>query len=94
MLAISILRYDKKSYYFKRERLTEILQAVRCHIYDCINNIYQFFTPFLDNKMPVFEECRAFKKNTVYKYCDFMSQKIGFAFIAAKRGWEKSGDFD
>ena len=27
-----IQRYDKKSFHFKYERLTEILQAVRCHI--------------------------------------------------------------
>ena len=32
MLATLIQRYDKKSFYFKKERLTEILQAARCHI--------------------------------------------------------------
>ena len=32
MLATIIKRYDKKSFHFKNERLTEILQAVRCHI--------------------------------------------------------------
>ena len=46
MLAILIQRYDKKKKekiisvlsQFKKERLTEILQDVRCHIfYDCIN---------------------------------------------------------
>ena len=42
------------------ERLIEILQAVRCHIYDCINTIYQFIKPFLDNKMSIFEEYEPF----------------------------------
>ena len=32
MLATLIERYDKKSFHFKSKRLTEILQAVRCHI--------------------------------------------------------------
>ena len=30
--------------------------------YDCINTIYQFIKPFLDNKMSIFEEYRVFKK--------------------------------
>ena len=29
--------------------------------YDCVNTIYQFIKPFLDNKMPIFEEYGAFK---------------------------------
>ena len=33
--------------------------------YDCINTIYQFDKPFLDNKMSIFEEYGAsFKVNT------------------------------
>ena len=32
MLATLIQRSDKKSFHFKNKRLTEILQAVRCHI--------------------------------------------------------------
>ena len=32
MLATLIQRSDKKSFHFKNERLTEILQAVRCHL--------------------------------------------------------------
>ena len=35
---------------FKNERITEILQAARCHIYDCINIIYNFIKPFLVKK--------------------------------------------
>ena len=29
--------------------------------YDCINTIYQFIKPFLDNKMSIFDEYGAFK---------------------------------
>ena len=32
MLATLIQRYDKESFHFKNERLTEILQAFRCDI--------------------------------------------------------------
>ena len=32
ILATLIQRYDKNSFHFKNERLTETLQAVRCHI--------------------------------------------------------------
>ena len=32
MLPTLIQRYDKQSFHFKNDRLTEILQAVRCHI--------------------------------------------------------------
>ena len=65
MLARLIRRYDKKSFHFKNERLTEILQAARCHIYDYVNTIYQFVKPFLDNKMSIFQEYWAFK---VFQY--------------------------
>ena len=48
MLATSIQRYDKKNHFIfiqlKNARLTEMLKAVRCHIYDCI----KIFKPFLD----------------------------------------------
>ena len=37
---------------FKNERLTEILQAVRCLIFFyCIITTYQFIVPFLDDEM-------------------------------------------
>ena len=63
MLQTLIQRHDKKkSFHFKNERLTEILQAVRCHIFfNCINNIYHFIKPFLDNEM--FEEYWAFNSS-------------------------------
>ena len=60
MLATLIWRHDKKIIsfliQFKNESLIEILQAIRCHIYDCIDIIYQFIKPFLDNKMSICEE--------------------------------------
>ena len=31
--------------------------------YDCINTIYQFSKPFLDNKMSIFEEYGTFKES-------------------------------
>ena len=31
----------------------------------CINTIYQFIKPFLDNKMSVFEEYGAFKEESL-----------------------------
>ena len=40
MLAILIQRYDKKSFHLKNERLTEILQAVRCHIFMIVSIPY------------------------------------------------------
>ena len=52
MLATLIQRYDKKSFHFKNERLTEY--------YDYIDTIYQFIKPFLDKKMSIFEEYGGF----------------------------------
>ena len=49
-MATLIQRYDKKSFHFKNERLTEILQAA---------TFYRFIK--LDNKMSIFEEYAAFK---------------------------------
>ena len=52
MLPTWIQRHDKKIIsfliQFKNERLTEILQAVRRHIFDRIDAIYQFIQPFLE----------------------------------------------
>ena len=56
MLATLIQRYDKKSFHFTNEALTEILLGVMCHIFNCIYTIYVFIKPFLDNKMSIFEE--------------------------------------
>ena len=47
---------------FKNERLTKIFRLSGAEFYDCINTIYQFIKPFLDNKMSIFEEYAAFKE--------------------------------
>ena len=60
----SIQRYFNKSFHFKTERLTEILQLSGVTFYDCFNIIYQFIKSFLDNKMSIFEVYRAFKNTT------------------------------
>ena len=67
MLATLIQRYDKKSFHFKNERLTEILQAVRCPIWWLYYTIYQFIKSFLDNKMSIFEGYGAFKWYSIFK---------------------------
>ena len=60
MLPTLIQKYDKKiiSFFihFKNERLSEILQAVRCHmiVLLIINTIYQFIKLFLDKKNNVY----------------------------------------
>ena len=53
MLATLIQRYDKTSFHFKNERL-KFYRLPGATFYDCINTIYQFIKPFLDNKMSVF----------------------------------------
>ena len=54
MLATLIQRYDKNSFHFKNERLTEILQADKCRILWLHYTIYKIIKPFLDNKMSIF----------------------------------------
>ena len=67
MLPTLIQRFDKNHFSFdlliefKNKRLTEILQGVRCHIYDRINTIYQCIQHFFDKKMSICEEYGAFK---------------------------------
>ena len=40
----------------EEERLTEFLQAVRRHINDRIDTIYEFIKSFVDNRIFIFEE--------------------------------------
>ena len=61
ILVTLIQRYDQNSFHFKNDRLTEFYRLSGATFYDCINTIYQFIKPFLDNKMPIFEEYGAFK---------------------------------
>ena len=54
MLPALIQRYDKKNHCTfdqdQNERISEILQAIKCHIFYRINTIYQFINNFLDIK--------------------------------------------
>ena len=52
MLAALIKRYDKIISFQERGATSN----------DCINTMYQFIKPFLDNEMSVFEEYEAFNK--------------------------------
>ena len=64
MLATLIQGYDKKSHFISRTRdKVKFYRLSGATFYDCIKTIYQFIKPFLDNKMPVFEEYGAFKLN-------------------------------
>ena len=63
MLPTLIQRYDQKSFHFKNERPTEILQLSGATFYNCIDTIHQIMKSFLDNKMSIFEEYGAFKVN-------------------------------
>ena len=60
MLATLIQRYDKISFHLlSSSTVWDKLKLYRLSgatFYDCINSIYQFIKPFLDNKMSVFEE--------------------------------------
>ena len=58
----------KASLHFKNERLSEIYRLSVATFYDCINTIYQFIKPFLDNKMSIFKEYGAFKDIRIKVY--------------------------
>ena len=83
MLATLIQTYDKKIIQFfiqfKNVRLAEINKLSDTTFCDCINSIYQFIKPFLDNKMFIFEEHGAFKgkicrgDNMLYFYALLMA---------------------
>ena len=60
MLATSTERYDTKIISFQ-ERETD-WTFTSCPVpHDCINTIYQFIKPFLDNKLSIFEDYGVFK---------------------------------
>ena len=65
MLATLIQRYDKKSFHFWSSSRTgdklKFYKLSDATFNNCINTIYQFIKPFLDNKISVFEEYEAFK---------------------------------
>ena len=58
-----IQRCDKESFHFENRDKLKFYRLSGATFYDCINTIiymYQFIKPFLDNKMSIFEEYRAF----------------------------------
>ena len=51
-----------KNHFISRTRdKLKFYRLVGATFYDCINTIYQFIKPFLDNKMSIFEEYGDFK---------------------------------
>ena len=46
--------------------------------YDCINTIYHFIKPFLDNKMSIFEEYGAFKQLPYLPYVLWFGRRSFF----------------
>ena len=79
MLATKFTDAIKTSFHFKNERLTEKLQAVRCHILCLFLYHLQFIKTFLDNKMSIFEEYGAF--SLLHKSVFFMlNNKIFLIF--------------
>ena len=60
MLPTLIQRYDKTNYFISRTKCYRLSGA---KFYDCINTIYPFIKPFLDNKMSIFDEYGDFKEN-------------------------------
>ena len=60
MLATLIQRYYERSIHFKNDSL-KFYRLLGATFYDCINTIYQYIQPFLDNKMSISEGYGAFK---------------------------------
>ena len=54
MLAILIQRYDKNHFISRMRDLLKFYRMSGATFYKCINTIYQFIKPFLDNKMSIF----------------------------------------
>ena len=72
--------YNEKSFHLKKERLTEILQAVRCHILWLYLYLISFFLkPSLDNKMSIF------RNKELLNVCSFTWCKI--ILIVAPNGF-------
>ena len=65
-LATLIHRCNKNQFIFdsvQERELTEIYRLSGATVYDYINTIYQFFKPFMDHKMSIFEEYGAFNND-------------------------------
>ena len=84
MLVTLIQRFDKKSFHFKNERLKFYrLSSATFNIY-CIDTIYQFIKPFLDNKMSIFEEYGPLTVNTLWANSSVHRFRIIFLFFFAE----------
>ena len=82
----------RKKNHFKFYRLSDVT------FYDCINTIYQFTKPFLDNKMPIFEEYGAFNVSASLTHkvpklvaddvlIFYLSEKINFNISCEMSAW-------
>ena len=78
MLATLTQRYDKKSFHFKNERRTEILQAVRCHMIALIQYINLSNLSWI---IKSFEEYGAFKASLTLRK-GFVHQEIKLFFYS------------
>ena len=63
-MATLIQGYDTKNHFIfdQFKKTLEFYIQTDATLYDCINTIYQFILPFLDNKMSIFEKYGAFKE--------------------------------
>ena len=73
MLATLIQRYDNISFHFKNERL-RFYRLSGAPFYDCINTIYQFINPFLDNKCLFFRDMEPVTTPVVL-HCQFYDKQ-------------------
>ena len=60
-------RYDKNQFISRTRDKLIFYRLSGATFYDCINTIYQFIKPFLDNKMSIFEEYGAFKSKPILR---------------------------
>ena len=67
MLATLIQRYDNNYFNLKTKDWLKFYKLSGATFNDCINTIYQFIKPFLDNKMSIVEEYGTFKVQFVFK---------------------------
>ena len=67
MLPTLIQRFDKNHFISKTRDLLKFYRLSGAIFYDCINTIHQFIKNFLNNKMSVFEEYGAFKRDATEK---------------------------
>ena len=67
-MSATLIQRHYKNHSFSRTR--DELKFYRLSFHDCINTIYQFIKPFLDNEMSIFEEYGAFKRKSPHCILD------------------------